>query len=101
VHRLANALQELYEIPQVGDIRQCGLIVGIEIVRDPTSKESFDLDRRIGERIVGEARKRGTLLRARGDVMLLVPAPGISVTDLQELVRILQESIRSVIGSEK
>ena len=41
---IQEALKQIAKLDFVGDVRQCGMMAGIEIVRDKTSKESFDYD---------------------------------------------------------
>lgn len=70
---LARLLQPLAELPHVGDIRQCGFMVGIELVQDRHTKTPYPLDRRIGHRVAQDCRLRGLLLRPLGNVIALVP----------------------------
>jgi adenosylmethionine-8-amino-7-oxononanoate aminotransferase len=70
---LADRLKIFWEHPNVGDIRQEGLICGIEIVRDFMTRESFPFADRIGHRICEAARKHGLLTRPVGDVLVLMP----------------------------
>lgn len=61
-HALAGKLQKLYELPIVGDIRQKGLMIGIEIVKDKKTKEIFERSEQIEHKIILEARKRGLII---------------------------------------
>ncbi len=100
-HWLANALQDFYEIPEVGDIRICGFVVGLELVKDPTTKAPFPAELRMGHRVAVEARKRGAILRPLGDVVVILPPLGISMKDLRKLIRITLDAVRAAIGSVK
>ena len=70
---LAERLKIFWEHPNVGDVRQEGLICGIEIVRDFMTRESFPFADRIGHHICEAARKHGLLTRPVGDVLVLMP----------------------------
>jgi adenosylmethionine-8-amino-7-oxononanoate aminotransferase len=70
---LARAAATFWEHPNVGDVRQEGLICAIEIVRDFKSREAFPFAERIGPRICEAARKHGLLTRPVGDVLVLMP----------------------------
>ena len=60
------------EHPNVGEIRQMGLINAIELVEDKESKKGFDSSERIGYKIYREALKQGLMLRPLGiDSVLL------------------------------
>ena len=69
---LARTLQlEIAPLAHVGEIRQCGFMVGIELVADRHTKENFNPRMRIGHRVTREARKRGVIIRPLGDVIVL------------------------------
>ena len=90
---LAQLLAPLKQSPHVGDIRQAGLMVGIELVRDQVGKEPYRLEERIGQRVAAAARERGLLLRPLGHVIVLVPPLSVSRGELARMVEILSESL--------
>jgi adenosylmethionine---8-amino-7-oxononanoate aminotransferase len=101
VGRLAAALEEellpLAEHPRVGDIRQLGLMAGIEIVRDRASRESHPPGEKIGQRVVRKVRERGILLRPLGDVIVLMPPLSSTEEEIRELVRACGWAIREIL----
>ncbi|MBI2901087.1 MAG: adenosylmethionine--8-amino-7-oxononanoate transaminase [Planctomycetes bacterium] len=99
VHFMGNAFQDFYEIPQVGDIRCCGLVAGLELVKDPDAREPYPFEMAMGHRVTLEARKRGAILRPLGDVVVLMPPLSISMTELTKLLAITLESIRAAVGN--
>src|SRR5215469_13037825 len=70
---LRRELKMLWTLPNVGDIRQVGLVVGIELVRDWRTRETFDLRERAGIRVCEAMVKRGVLTRPIGNVIVLMP----------------------------
>lgn len=95
---LSKKLEELYELSHVGDIRQKGFMVGIEIVKDKETKENYRPGERIGHRIILESRKRGVILRPLGDVIVLMPPLSSTIEELEILVEVTKESIIAVVG---
>jgi len=93
---LARLLQPLAELPHVGDIRQCGFMVGIELVQDRQTKTPYPLEWRIGHRVAQACRLRGLLLRPLGNVMALVPPLSISPRELTTMIAILHSAIREI-----
>jgi adenosylmethionine-8-amino-7-oxononanoate aminotransferase len=94
VELLSRHLADLAGHPQVGDVRQRGLMAGIELVQDRASQEPFPLASRTGHRVVLEARQLGAILRPLGDVIVLMPPLCIGLGELEELCRITFEAIR-------
>ena len=93
---LAEGLKPLLRLPHVGDIRQRGLMVGIELVQDKQSKEPFPLSARVGHRVARVARANGLLLRPIGNVLVLLPPLSTSLQELQRMVTILHKSIATL-----
>lgn len=83
---LAQLLKPLSDHPHVGEVRQRGLMVGIELVADRATKEPFDPSLTMGARAARAARKHGVIIRPLGDVVVLMPPLTIASTELQQLV---------------
>ncbi|CAI9001443.1 L-Lysine--8-amino-7-oxononanoate transaminase [Brevibacillus sp. IT-7CA2] len=93
---LDQLLKPLRDLPHVGEIRQKGLMAGIELVRDKGTKEPYHWNERIGVRVCQIAREKGLLTRPLGNVIVFIP-PLVSTTEeLADMVRILTESIQDV-----
>lgn len=96
---LSDLLSRFLELSIVGQVRQRGLIAGIELVRDRDSKERFDPSLYIGEAVARKAKESALLIRPLGDIIPLVPAVVISDDELKYMTEILYDSIESLIGS--
>lgn len=94
---LRDRLASLEKHPHVGDIRQCGLMVGIELVKDRATKTRFPVPDRIGWTVSREARTLGLLTRPLGDVLVLVPPLVSTPDDLTQMTRILTDAIKHVL----
>jgi adenosylmethionine-8-amino-7-oxononanoate aminotransferase len=93
---LRDKLKNFWELKHVGDIRQLGFMVGIELVRDRESKEPYPHGAKTGIKVIKEARKRGLMIRPLGDVIVLMPPLSISDEELDRLLEITYESIKGV-----
>jgi len=98
IKALARLLRPLGELAHVGDIRQRGFMVGIELVRDRESKSPYPLERRMGHRVAMESRRRGLIIRPLGNVVVLMPPLTVTPRELARMVAIIRESIRTVTG---
>lgn len=96
---LERALARLRELPAVGDMRQRGLMVGVELVRDRRTREAFDPADRVGHLVCSAARKYGVILRPLGDVIVLMPPLSITAPELDTLVEVLERCISEVCGA--
>jgi adenosylmethionine-8-amino-7-oxononanoate aminotransferase len=82
---LANRLANLAELPWVHQVRQKGLMVGIEIRQPDGTPHPPEL--RLGQRICQAIRRHGVIIRPLGDVLVLMPALAMEEKDLDRLVR--------------
>ena len=83
--------------PNVGDVRQEGLICAIELVRDFTTREPFPFADRIGHRVCEAARAHGLLTRPIGDVLVLMPPYCVTESQLEAMVDALWRGLHEVI----
>jgi adenosylmethionine-8-amino-7-oxononanoate aminotransferase len=95
---LQARLAELSSLSHVGDVRQSGMIGGIELVNDKVSGEPYPWEERIGVRVCMEARKYGIFLRPLGNVIVVFPPLSISIDELQLLMDGIRDSISAVTG---
>jgi len=86
-------LAALKDCQHVGEIRQKGLMIGIELVRDKVSREPYDWADRIGVRTTLRARQLGMLTRPLGNVIVFIPPLSSNVAELDAMTNILMESI--------
>ena len=96
--RLLNGLRALQEHPNVGDVRGLGLIAGLELVADRSTKAPFDPSDAVGPRVLKEMRKRGVLTRVKGDSVLFAPPLIVEAAQVDRIISALEESILAVCG---
>jgi adenosylmethionine-8-amino-7-oxononanoate aminotransferase len=96
---LARRLEGLRPLPAVGDVRQRGLMVGVELVGNRASRARFDPADRIGHLVCMAIRKRGVILRPLGDVVVLMPPLSVCEEEIDHVVDALGESIAEVTGA--
>ena len=90
---LAGMLGLLEALPYVGEIRQKGFMVGIELVADKDTRQAFDPKRRVGAEVCAKIRRRGVMLRPLGDVIVMMPPLAMQLADLQTIVDAVAEEI--------
>ncbi len=98
IERLTRGLQPISTLSHVGEIRQRGFMVGIELVADRATKALYPPAERIGNRVILEARKRGLIIRPLGDVIVLMPPLCITNEEIDRLCTITHDAIRAVVG---
>ncbi len=91
---IRSHLAELADHPHVADIRQCGMMVGIELAADRKARRGFDPVMRVGAAVCREARRRGIITRPLGDVVVLMPAPAMDIETLGRLCDGVIETIQ-------
>jgi adenosylmethionine-8-amino-7-oxononanoate aminotransferase len=99
VDRLAERLARLAGWSNVGEVRQMGLIAGIELVADKATKEPFPWSHQVGARVCRDARSSGLLLRPLGDVIVIMPPLSIRVEELDWLMDVVEGSIKKILAS--
>lgn len=94
--RLALAAVEI-----VGDVRGCGLLIGVELVADRATKAPFPRADRVAERVTATAKERGLLLYPStgcadgtdGDLFLVGPPLVATDDDLARIVTLTTDTL--------
>jgi adenosylmethionine-8-amino-7-oxononanoate aminotransferase len=89
---LRAELAALWNLPNVGDIRQVGLVVGIELVRDWQTRRPFELRERAGIRVCEAMARRGVLTRPIGNVIVLMPPYCTTPAQARRMIRVIYEA---------
>jgi adenosylmethionine---8-amino-7-oxononanoate aminotransferase len=95
---LATETARLAAHDHVGDVRQCGVMCGIELVADRATKRPFAESERVGARVCRAARDQGLVIRPLGDTIVVMPALTMSADEARFLVDVLARSIDAVLA---
>lgn len=87
---------EITPLTHVADVRQWGMMVGIELLRDPEHKISYTPAEKIGMRVIKEARARGVIIRPLGSVIVLMPPLSVTENELRMLLEVVRAAIITV-----
>lgn len=90
---LGQELKTLWTLPAVGDIRQVGLMAGVELVRDWRTRQPFDLRAQVGIRVCRAMARRGVLTRPVGNVIVLMPPFCTTRAQVRRISSVLRDSI--------
>jgi adenosylmethionine-8-amino-7-oxononanoate aminotransferase len=100
--RLAATLREttarLWDLPNVGDVRQEGTILGIELVKDRASRQPFAPEEQAGINVCKAMASRGVLTRPIGNVIVVMPPYCTNDGQTEEILSALVNSIRTTFG---
>jgi adenosylmethionine-8-amino-7-oxononanoate aminotransferase len=96
---LGEALQTLWSLPNVGDIRQVGLMAGVELVKNWKTRAPFDLRERAGIRVCEAMARRGVLTRPVGNVIVLMPPYCATPAQARRMATALRQSVEEVFGT--
>ncbi len=83
---------QLEPLPFVTEIRQRGLMVGVEL-------GPYEYADAIGARVCADLRRRGVILRPLGNVIVMMPPLSVSEAEIDRLVGATRESIAAVCGA--
>ncbi|MFZ8986990.1 MAG: adenosylmethionine--8-amino-7-oxononanoate transaminase [Steroidobacteraceae bacterium] len=91
--RMARAAAPLADHPSVGEVRQTGMILAIEMVRDRLGRQPFDWRERRGLRAYRHALSREVLLRPLGNVLYWMPPYVLTDEEVDLLAVVTAESL--------
>lgn len=93
-----NLTRDVAPLPHVADVRQRGVMVGIELAADAAGRRPYAAADRMGARVTAAARRRGIIVRPLGDVVVLMPPLSITDEQIDRLVRAVGGAVAEVTG---
>jgi len=90
---MQEATQPLAQHPHVGEVRQTGMILAIEMVKDKSTKTPYPWQERRGLQVYHHALSKGVLLRPLGNVIYFMPPYVITPDQISSLAQVAQEGI--------
>jgi adenosylmethionine-8-amino-7-oxononanoate aminotransferase len=90
----------------IGDVRGKGLLLGLEMVEDKSTKYPFAQEKAVTTRLVELAQKNGLLIYPAsagiegvgGDAVIIAPPLSISKEEVDELISILERTLKDLQG---
>ncbi|MDP2753530.1 MAG: adenosylmethionine--8-amino-7-oxononanoate transaminase [Nitrospirota bacterium] len=93
---LETWLKEVLNLKHVGDVRNIGLMAGVELVRNKKTKKPYDWTEKMGWHVTYRARDNGVFIRPLGNVIVIMPPLSISEQNLKQLLKVIKDSIVKV-----
>ncbi|MBS7531335.1 adenosylmethionine--8-amino-7-oxononanoate transaminase [Hazenella sp. IB182353] len=94
--QLTDLLMPFQELSHVGEVRQLGLMVGIELVKDKQTKATYAYEEAIGATVCKRARELGLFTRPLDHVITFMPPLVVTQTELHDMTTILYQAIVDV-----
>ncbi len=88
-------LEKMKGFNNVGNVRHCGLMAGVELVEDKDTQANFDSGMRLGANICQVLRSKGVMMRPLGDVLVIMPPLAIPVEVLDDMLETVCEVVSS------
>jgi len=98
IPKFASRLERLKAHPLVGEVRSKGLVAGLELVADKTSKRSFAPAHMVAAKTVGLALGEGLILRNLADTLSICPPLIITAAEIDELFDKLERTLERALS---
>ena len=95
IARLGEHLARIAKLPAVGEVRQCGLVGGIDLVAAKAPRRAYPWQEQRGMKACLAARQHGAILRPLGDVVVIWPPLSITLDELDRLCAATEAGIRA------
>ncbi len=89
--------QIFWQHPNVGDVRQEGFILAIELVKDPITKEPFPPEKRLAYHITERARHYHLITRGIYNTLILIPPLTTTADELTRMIEALHHALHDTI----
>ncbi|MCG2813213.1 MAG: aminotransferase class III-fold pyridoxal phosphate-dependent enzyme, partial [Thermodesulfovibrionales bacterium] len=95
IELLEEWFKEISELLHVGDVRNKGLMAGVELVEDKKSRKAYAWEDKMGWKVAYHARDNGVFIRPLGNVIVIMPPLSISIENLRQMLKVIKDAIIS------
>lgn len=95
---MAKVAERFHDHPHVAEVRQTGMILAIELVKNKQTREPFPWQERRGLRVYQYALTKGVLLRPLGNVIYFMPPYVIAEKELELLAEVAWQGIQHAVS---
>jgi adenosylmethionine-8-amino-7-oxononanoate transaminase len=96
ITQLQSSLSTLSTLEHVGDIRSCGIMCGIELVKEKETRDPYPWEEKLGVQVCDDMITKGFLLRPLGNVIVFMPPLSITNKEIIDLISSLSDSIKKI-----
>jgi adenosylmethionine-8-amino-7-oxononanoate aminotransferase len=94
---MTKAIERFQDHPNVAEVRQTGMIVAIELVKNKQTREAYPWQQRRGLRVYQYALGRGVLLRPLGNVIYFMPPYVITEQEITLMTEVAWHGIQYAV----
>jgi adenosylmethionine-8-amino-7-oxononanoate aminotransferase len=94
---MSKAVERFQAHPHVAEVRQTGMIVAIELVKNKQTREAYPWQQRRGLKVYRYALEKGVLLRPLGNVIYFMPPYVISEPEISLMVDVCWQGIEHAV----
>jgi len=98
IDQLEQGLAKIAQMEHVVEVRQQGLMAGIELVQDKGRDLPYPPEMRMGHQVILACRKRGVIIRPLGDTVVLMPPLASTAEEIALLLKAVSGAIAEVTG---
>jgi len=98
IARLAEHAVHFGNLDHVGGVRQCGFVLGLDLVADKATGRRYPWQEQRGRRACEAARSQAAILRPLGDTVVIMPPLCITESELDQLAGACEVGIRAATG---
>ncbi len=99
IERLSQGLAEIAKQEHVVQVRQQGMMAGIELSQDKATDTPYPPEARMGHRAIMAAREHGVIIRPLGDTVILMPPLSSSLEEIDLLLEATAKGIAQATGA--
>lgn len=97
IHKIETEGKRFEDHPNIGHVRQTGMIFAIEMVKDRRSREPYPWQERRGLKAYQHALKNHVLLRPLGNVLYFMPPYVIEAAQIELVLEVMEEAVQAAI----